>query len=94
MKSLRIFIACADERLRLALILLFDHDPGLTLVGISDRLIGLLVQLDGSEPDVLMLDWDLPLDSMKALVADLQNLQHPPKTIILSAKPQDEEQLI
>jgi DNA-binding NarL/FixJ family response regulator len=94
MRSIRVFIACADERLRLALIILLDHDPGLLLVGISDRLTGLLVQLAGSEPDVLLLDWDIPLDSMKALLADLHTLKHQPKTIILSTRPRDKEQLL
>lgn len=94
MGLIRVFIACADERLRLALIILLDHDPGLILVGMSDRLTGLLVQLDGSEPDVLLLDWDLPLDSMKSLLADIGGLKHQPKTIILSNRLPDKEQLL
>lgn len=94
MRSIRVFIACSDERLRLALIILLDHDPGLILVGLSDRITGLLDQLTGSEPDVLLLDWDLPLDSMKVLLADLHNHKCRPKTIILSNRSQDKEQLL
>lgn len=94
MKSMRIFIACADERLRLALILLIDHQPGMFVVGISDRLTGLLAQLEASEPDVLLLDWELPIQSMVNLLTDLQDLELQPKTIILSNKPGEKETIM
>ncbi len=45
MTKMRIFIACADERLRIAMLLLLENEPGIFVVGITDRLKGLLVQL-------------------------------------------------
>lgn len=90
----RIFIACADERLRLALILLLDRDPSNIVVGISDRLTGLLALLDASEPDVLLLDWKLPVQSMTDLLSELHKLKAQPKTIVLSTRPQEKEAIM
>jgi hypothetical protein len=42
MTKLRIFIAFADEKLRIAMLLLLDHEPGMVVVGIPDRLPGLV----------------------------------------------------
>lgn len=94
MESMRIFIACADTRLRVALILLLDHQPGMFVVGISDRLTGLLAQLKASEPDVLLLDWELPVQKMADLLTDMQDLELPPKTIILSISPREKETIM
>jgi len=94
MGSLRIFIACPDEKLRLALLMFVDHESGMVAVGIADRLTGLLAQLEGSEPDVLLLDWTLPDQSMADLIRDLYKLERRPKIIVFSNRPEDKETLM
>ncbi len=91
MGKMRIFIACADERLRIALLLYLDLEPGMTVVGMSDRLPGLITQLKGSMPDVLLLDWDMTIEQGVTLLTDINNFEFPPKIIVFSDKPQEEE---
>jgi DNA-binding NarL/FixJ family response regulator len=78
----------------LALILLVEQEPGNVVVGISDRLAGLLAQLEGSEPDVLLLDLDLPLQSTADLLAEMQALERRPETIVFSARPREKGALV
>ena len=90
MGSLRVFIACSDEKLRLALIMFLDKEPGIGVVGLSDRLTGLLRQLEGSEPDVLLLDWKSPVQSLAATLGAFCKLERRPKTVVFSTRPEDE----
>jgi DNA-binding NarL/FixJ family response regulator len=65
------------------------------VVGISDRPKGLLNQLKGSEPDVLLLDWvSSSLQSIAELLGNLCNLEHRPKTIVFSTRAEDGEAYI
>jgi DNA-binding NarL/FixJ family response regulator len=94
MGSLRIFIACPDDKLRLALLMFVDHEPGMIAVGIADRLTGLVAQLEGSKPDVLLLDWILPDQSMADLIRDLHKLVRRPKIIVFCTKPENKETIM
>ena len=42
---MRVFIASADSTFRLALQLLLEDEPGMVVIGISDRSEGLLAQV-------------------------------------------------
>ena len=64
MTKIRIFLACSDERLRIAMLLLLDQEPGMVVVGITDRLSGLLTQLEATQPDVLLLSWEIPFQTI------------------------------
>ena len=93
MTKIRIFIACADERLRIAMLLLLEQEPGIFVVGITDRLPGLLVHLEASQPDVLLLEWELSFKSMAKLLSDIHNLEYPPKIVLLSSRPEEKEKI-
>ncbi len=93
MTKMRIFIACADERLRIAMLLLLENEPGIFVVGITDRLQGLLLQLEASQPDVLLLEWELPFKSMAKLLTDVHKLEAPPKIVLLSSCPEEKEKI-
>jgi DNA-binding NarL/FixJ family response regulator len=84
---MRIFIASADEMLRSALLLFLENETGMTVVGLSDRLSGLFTQLTDSQPDALILDGELSSQPVKDLLVDLSNLEHKPRTIILTSEP-------
>ena len=81
---MRIFIASKDERLKLAIQLYLGQEPGIVMAGMSDRLHGLLIQLEGCQPDVLLLDWELCQQPMMDLLSELHNLDSRPKIIVLS----------
>jgi DNA-binding NarL/FixJ family response regulator len=74
--------------------MLLDHEPGMVVVGLSDRLPGLLAQLGGSQPDVLLLDWELSDQPMTDLLTDVHNLERRPKTIVLPTRPQEKETIM
>ena len=94
MGSLRIFIACAEEKLRLALLFLLDQSPELVVAGLADRYSGLLTQLEGAQPEVLLLDWELSTEPMIDLLKDIHNLEHQPKVIVFSTNPQKKEAVL
>jgi DNA-binding NarL/FixJ family response regulator len=80
----RIFIASADKTLRLALQLLLESEPGMVVIGMSDRSTGLLTVVGTSQPEVLLLDAGLAEEATPQLVNDLHHLQHHLKVIVLS----------
>jgi DNA-binding NarL/FixJ family response regulator len=84
---MRIFIASADKTFRLALQLLLEDEPGMVVIGIADRSDGLLIQVGASQPEVLLLDWELTKQAPIDLIGDLQHLEHRPKIVALSINP-------
>ena len=84
---IRIFIASPDEKLRLALLLFLENETGMIVVGLSDRLHGLINQLVGSQPDALILDGELSAQPVKDLLVEVATLEHRPRTIILTSEP-------
>ncbi len=94
MGLLRVFIACGEEKLRLALLLLLDNAPGLVVAGMADRSTGLFTQLQGAQPEVLLLDWELSAEPMTDLLHNISDLEYPPKVIVLSADPQKRDAIL
>ena len=85
---MRLFIASADKTLRLALLLLLESEPGLVVIGMSDRPKGLLTVVEASQPDVVLLDDGLAKQATAHLVGALRHLEYRPKIIVLSLNPQ------
>ena len=83
-----IFIAASNEDLRVGLQMYLQNEAGMHVVGIAVQAKGLLRQLEATEANVLILDWNLPGESMPDLLADIQQLQFPPKIVVLAAKPE------
>jgi DNA-binding NarL/FixJ family response regulator len=84
---MRLFIASTDRAFRLALQLLVESEPGMVVIGISDRSDGLLAQVGAAQPEVLLLDWELTRSAPIDLIGDLQHLEYRPKIIALSINP-------
>jgi len=80
----RLFIASADKTLRLALLMLLESEPGLVVIGMSDRRAGLLTMVGTSQPEVVLLDDGLAKQATAHLVGDLHHLKCHPKIIVLS----------
>jgi len=94
MTKLRIFIGFADEKLRVAMILLLGQEHGMVVVGITDRLSGLLPQLEAVQPNVLLLEWELSAPLLGNLITDIRNLEHPLKIVFLSNNPDNEQEIL
>jgi len=86
-----IFVAESDQNLRLGLQMLLHQEPGLHVSGIAIQADGLLLQVEASQADVLLLDWQLPGVSMVDLLADIRELDSPPKIVVLSVNPEVKE---
>lgn len=71
-----------------------DKEPGMSVVGMSDRLPGLPAQLQGSEPDVLLLDCEFSSRLRAELLANLQILKRRTVTIAFATRPEDEEEIL
>jgi DNA-binding NarL/FixJ family response regulator len=91
MNRKRIFIACDDERLRIALLLFLEEKPNTNVIGFTDRLESLLPQLDASQADVLLLEWQLTATGLTDLLSRIRSLPHPPKVIYLVRCLEEEE---
>jgi DNA-binding NarL/FixJ family response regulator len=74
--------------------MLLDQEPGMAVAGMADRLTGLMAQVEGAQPDVLLLDSDLMVEPMENLFHDLQVLEQQPEVIVLSADPQIKESVL
>jgi DNA-binding NarL/FixJ family response regulator len=94
MKKKRIFIACADERLRIALVIFLEGEPGLTVVGFTDRLENLLPQLQASQAEILLLEWQLALPTLKEILDNVHKLPLTHKVIYFSGDPQERQQIL
>jgi DNA-binding NarL/FixJ family response regulator len=57
---MRVFLADDQAKVRAALRLLLEQEPGLSVVGEVTEAKDLLVQVQVTQPDVVLLDWELP----------------------------------
>jgi DNA-binding NarL/FixJ family response regulator len=57
---MRVLLASNQEGLRSALRLVLDHEPGMALAGEATDAAGLLDCVAACQPDLLLLDWELP----------------------------------
>jgi DNA-binding NarL/FixJ family response regulator len=86
-----IFLAEADQDLRVGLQMLLHQEAGLHVIGMAVQSEGLLVQLEASKAEVLILDWHLAGKSVQELISDIRGLKSPPKILVLSVRPEDKE---
>ena len=94
MNKKRIFIACDDERLRIALLIFLEGEPGLTVVGFTDRLENLLPQLEASQAEVLLLEWQLGHPTLKATLDKVRRLPRPHKIIYFLGNPEERQKVL
>jgi DNA-binding NarL/FixJ family response regulator len=65
---MRILLADDQARVRFALRVLLEHQPGLAVVGEATSGRDLVDQINATRPDALLLDWELPgLAAMRAV---------------------------
>jgi len=81
---MRLFIASADRAFRLALLMLLESEPGMVVIGMSDRAQGLMTVVGTSKPEAVLLDDGLAKQATGQLISDLHLLECHPKIIVLS----------
>jgi DNA-binding NarL/FixJ family response regulator len=87
-RRMRVLLADDQTKVRSALRLLLEQEPGLSVVGEAAEAEDLLAQVETTQPDLVLLDWELPglrtddrLSVLRALCPQL-------KVIALSGQPE------
>jgi DNA-binding NarL/FixJ family response regulator len=85
-KSMRILIADDEPKVRFALRVALERQPGSKTVGEATDAADLLAQAQSVCPDLLLLDWDLPETPAPELLSELHRICRRLKVIVLSEK--------
>jgi DNA-binding NarL/FixJ family response regulator len=88
---MNILVADNDPRVRAALNMFFSCEPELAIVGESSDAASLLAQAKTLKPDLVLLDWELPGQSTKAVIEWLKASGQTSKVIVLSKRPESEQ---
>jgi len=91
---IRILVADHDARVRRALQTLLHQEPGAFQIYESADLGGLARQVRNFRPSLVLLDWELPGRPAAALLFALHELDYHPRIIILSIRPEVEEEAL
>lgn len=85
---MRILVADDQPRIRFALRALLDRQPKMQIVSEAGNMDDLLVQIEMTHPDLVLLDWELPGRRMPGSPATLRR-EHPDLVVIaLSGRPE------
>lgn len=85
---MRILLADDQAKVRSALRLLLEHEPELEILGEAVDATGLLDWLKVADPDVLLLDWELPGLSAANLVQQTRSHRPGLRVIAMSGLPE------
>ncbi len=85
---LRVLVADDEPTLRSALCLLLEQEPALTVVGEAAESSSAQYQATALQPDVLLLDWELPGATGAALIPALRVCRPDIRIIVLSSRPE------
>lgn len=89
-KKMRLLLADDQIKVRSALRLLLEQEPDFQVVGEAADATGLLLAVTEKEPDVVLLDWELPGLPAAQLVRLLQYERPFLKIIAMSSRPEVE----
>jgi DNA-binding NarL/FixJ family response regulator len=86
-KETRILIADDQAKVRSALLLLLRHEPRIQVIGEAQNITQALALTRAKRPDLILLDWELTLQSDISAIAALRNIQPNLLVIALSGQP-------
>jgi DNA-binding NarL/FixJ family response regulator len=92
-KGMRVMLADSHTQIRWALRKVIEAEQGLTLVGEVSAAQGLLSEIEFLQPDLLLLEWELPGQS-NGLLADLRALNPNLSVLVLSKRPELRETVL
>jgi DNA-binding NarL/FixJ family response regulator len=79
---MNVLIADNLERERAALKQLFDQDAELSVVGEAAEANGLLIQLQQTRPDLVVLNWELPGCQISHMLSAIRRLHSSLKVVV------------
>jgi DNA-binding NarL/FixJ family response regulator len=85
---MRILLADNQADVRSALRLLLEQEPGLDVVGEAIGVEELLIQAEAAQPDLVLLDWELPGSRAADLLPALRSCCPCARAIALSGRPE------
>jgi DNA-binding NarL/FixJ family response regulator len=88
---MRILLADAQAKVRFALRVLLERQPGLEVVGEAASVEELLARMTDSCPDVVLLDWNLAGPAVTSLMLALRRDCPDAGIIVLSGRPETRE---
>jgi DNA-binding NarL/FixJ family response regulator len=87
-KAMHVLIADDQSRVRSALRLLLEHQPGVQILGEAVDVTGLLDWVKATCPDLVLLDWELPGLEADSLLPTLGEFCPRLMVIALSGRPE------
>ena len=72
---MRIVLATGDTDLRLAIQLMLSEEPGLKIIGSASDCVGFLALIISTQPDLALVDWNLPECDMEDLIRKVKTLE-------------------
>ena len=86
--EMRVLLADDHPEVRSALRLILEQEPNLTVVAEADAANGLLSQLRSVDPDLVLMDWELPGINPLDLLSALHSLSPDAMVIAISGRPE------
>jgi DNA-binding NarL/FixJ family response regulator len=90
---MRVMLADSHTKIRWALRTVIEEEPGLTLVGEVSEAQDLLFQARSLQPDLILLEWELP-GRANGFLNELRALDIAPYVIVLSSQPEQREAVL
>lgn len=84
---MRILLVDDQPAVRSALRYLLGQQPDIEVVGEASSGEGLLEHIRTIQPDVVLLDWELPHQAVAGLLADVRAFEVRPKMVVFSSWP-------
>lgn len=85
---MRVLIADEKQKIRFALRLLLEREPGLSVVGEAEDLENLIAQIEAFHPDMVLLDWELPNINGENALHSMRKVYPNVDVIVLSGRPE------
>jgi DNA-binding NarL/FixJ family response regulator len=84
---MRIVVATGDTDLRLAIQLMLSEEPGINIIGSASDSGGFIALIKSTNPDLALVDWDLPGCNNEDLVREVKAIKSETKlTLIVLGK--------
>jgi DNA-binding NarL/FixJ family response regulator len=90
-EGMRVLLADEHAQVRWALRRILAEEPGLIVVGEASKAEALLSQAQVLQPDLILLEWELPGRPLEALLAARLSLDLRARIIVLGRRPETKE---
>ena len=91
---MHLLLATGNADLRISIELMLGEEPGVSIVGAASEVEGLLALIRSSDPDIVILDWDLPGRSRTEFLAEAHRINSQLRFIVLGAEPELKVQIV